>query len=104
MRTVGFSTDGHGRAALAGIFRHEVNGGAGRASPCGRPAARAPSRDKGSRDGTGDRRQALPATGHPGPAAGLSRITEISGAIGVPDESANGCRRPNALRDSDHRT
>ena len=45
----------HGRprtGRAGGVFRHEVNGGAGRASPCGRPAARAPSPDKGAA-GTG---------------------------------------------------
>jgi len=46
--------------------------------PAGRPAVREPSRDKGGRDGAGDRRQALPATGSPGPAAG-SQDPEISG-------------------------
>jgi hypothetical protein len=83
-----------GRAG--GVFRHEVNGGAGRASPCGRPAARAPSRDNGSRDGTGDRRQALPATGCPGPAAGLSGSRRYPGhrRAGRVSERLTAAKRP----------
>jgi hypothetical protein len=75
--TVGVSTDGHGRAALAAF----PAGGERRSRACipaGRPAAREPSRDKGGRDGpvTGVRifaRRVLPARP---PAPGT---TEISG-------------------------
>jgi hypothetical protein len=87
----------HGRprtGRAGGVFRHEVNGGAGRASPCGRPAARAPSRDKGQPGR--DRRPALPATGHPGPAAGLSGSRRYPGpsACQTSQRTADGGQTP----------
>ena len=51
MCTVGFSTDGHGRAVLAVWFWLDLDGGAGRPYGTERPAARAFSRDEGGRDG-----------------------------------------------------
>ena len=63
------------RTATDGRADHVLDGGERRSRasiPTGRPAVREPSRDKGGRDGAGDRpgagdpRQALPATGSPG--------------------------------------
>ena len=50
VRTVGVSTDGHGRAALAAFPELDVRARVGRASPGVRPA-RVIARDEGGRDG-----------------------------------------------------
>jgi hypothetical protein len=62
----------HGRPRTAALAAF-LGGGERRSRACipaGRPAVREPSRGKGGPDGAGDRRQALPATGSPGSAAG----------------------------------
>ena len=84
VRTVGCFTDGHGRAALMAFSGLEVNGEAGRASPCA--ATRRSARLPGARrpDGTGDRRQRSPRALPPGRPPVL-RITKISGTVGVQD-------------------
>ena len=79
----------HGRPRTAALAA--FSGGGERRSraciPAGRPAVREPSRDKGGRDGAGDRRQALPATGSPEPTAGSQdhgdiRAVSVQGDVG----------------------
>ena len=92
--TVGYSTDGHGRAAQAAFSGLEVNSETGRAIPSGRPAARVPSRKRCGQDGTGGR--PFPPPGYPELAAGSRdhgdiRTVSVQGDIG---ERLPAARRP----------
>ena len=94
----------HGRPRTAALEAF-LDGGERRSRasiPAGRPAVREPSRDKGGRNGAGDRRQALPVTGSSGAAAG-SQGLEISGSAACTVTSANRYRRPMPLHESYHR-